>query len=500
MMQSANIENIVIVGGGTAGWMVAAAMANRLPKRLCNITLIESDAIGTVGVGESTIPHIRQFNQTLGIDEATFLKETHATVKLGIQFNDWGAIGESYFHPFGEHGQITQGIDFHQYWLKARALGENHPIEDYSIAATAALARKFPLSTQDKQTKFADYTYSYHIDATAYARFLRQYSQTRGVSRVEGKVASVKQHNNQFIQSVTLESGEEIAGDLFIDCTGFRALLIEKVLDVPFIDWSHWLPTDTAVAVQCDLDRTNTTKPYTQATARASGWQWQIPLQHRIGNGHVFTSAYTKQQDAMDVLMNSLPGKAIAEPKVLRFKAGRRQESWQKNCVAIGLSSGFLEPLESTSIYLIQQGISKLLELFPDKQCNQTVINEYNQCLGQSYELIRNFIILHYHATKRHDSDFWLYCQNMSIPEELERLISLFSESGRADLGQFGVWPAVCIGQNIMPKYYDTRLDNMTEATLKQFMAGHRRNIQDMVASFPNATDYINEQLAKGLV
>lgn len=494
-MQAANIEHIVIVGGGTAGWMTAAAMANRLPSRFCKITVIESDAIGTVGVGESTIPHIRQFNETLGIDEATFLKATHATVKLGIKFNDWGAIGESYFHPFGEHGHITQGVDFHHYWLKARSLGEPHNLEQYSIAAMAALAGKFPLSSHNKPTKFADYTYSYHIDAGAYAKFLRQYSEQRSVTRIEGKVATVNQHPNQFIQSVTLENGQHIAGDLFIDCTGFRALLIDKTLNVPFVDWSQWLPTDSAVAVPCELSASP--KPYTQATARASGWQWQIPLQHRMGNGHVFTSAYTTEQQAMDTLMSTLPGRPLADPKVLRFKAGRRQYSWQKNCVAIGLSCGFLEPLESTSIYLIQQGISKLLELFPDKQCRQTEVDEYNHSIRQSYELIRNFIILHYHGTTREDSEFWQYCKNMSIPEELTRLIQLFSESGRTDLGQFGVWPAVCIGQNIVPKHYDSRLDAMENQQLTQFMAGHRHNIQAMLSTFPSAQEYVNDMLSK---
>ncbi|MDN4503452.1 tryptophan 7-halogenase [Alteromonadaceae bacterium BrNp21-10] len=495
-MQSANIENIVIVGGGTAGWMVAAAMANRLPQKFCRITLIESDAIGTVGVGESTIPHIRQFNETLGIDEKTFVEKTHATVKLGIKFNDWAAIGDSYFHPFGEHGEITQGIDFHQYWLKARAMGENHDLEEYSLAAMAAFAGKFPLSTQNKPTVFADYTYSYHIDATAYAAFLSEYAQQRGVKRIEGKVVTVEQHANDFIKSVTLESGECISGDLFIDCSGFRGLLIDKTLKTPFLDWSHWLPTDSAVAVPCE--RTGALKPYTQATARVSGWQWQIPLQHRIGNGHVFTSHFLDDQQAIDILMNSLPGKALADPRILRFKAGRRQYSWQKNCVAIGLSSGFLEPLESTSIYLIQLGVSKLLELFPDKSCHQAEVDEYNRSISQQYELIRNFIILHFHVSQRNDSPFWEHCRNMPIPDELQHLLTLFAESGRTDIGQFGVWPAVCVGQGIIPKHHDARLDAMSNQQLAQFMANHRQKIQQMLSTFPDADDYIKEAIARG--
>ena len=496
-MTTSKIEHIVIVGGGTAGWMTAAAMANRLPQSLCRITLIESDVIGTVGVGESTIPHIRQFNETLGIDEAAFVKKTHATLKLGIKFNDWGKIGDSYFHPFGEHGEITQGIDFHQYWLKARSLGESHGLEQYSLAAMAAFAGKFPLSTQHKPTVFADYTYSYHIDASAYAAFLRDYAVQRGVKRVEGKVVTVEQHANDFIKSVTLENGECISADLFIDCSGFRALLIDKTLKTPYLDWSHWLPTDSAVAVPCE--RTAKLQPYTQATARVSGWQWQIPLQHRIGNGHVFTSAFTSEQQATDILLNSLPGKALAEPKILRFKAGRRQYTWQKNCVAIGLSSGFLEPLESTSIYLIQLGVSKLLELFPDKHFRQAEIDEYNHSIAQQYELIRNFIILHFHVTTRNDSPFWDYCRNMEIPDELQHLLSLFAESGRTDIGQFGVWPAVCIGQNIIPKHYDSRLDNMSDEQINGLMTSHRQKVQAMLNTFPHADDYIAEVLGRGV-
>ena len=490
-MQSQVIKNIIIVGGGTAGWMTAAAMANRLPSQFFSITLIESDAIGTVGVGESTIPHIRQFNETLGIDEATFIKKTNATVKLGIKFKDWGAIGESYFHPFGEHGEITQGIDFHQYWLKARAMKEPYSLEEYSIAALSAEAGKFPLSIKEKETVFSDYTYSYHIDATAYAAFLTEYAQKKGVKRIEGKVIKANQHDNGFIKNVQLDNGQELSGELFIDCSGFRALLIEKTLNTKYIDWSHWLPTDSAIAVPCERKQILT--PYTQAAARAAGWQWQIPLQHRMGNGHAYSSQYMDDQEAMDILMASLPGKALADPKLLRFKAGRRESTWQKNCVAIGLSSGFLEPLESTSIYLIQLGINTLLELFPEQECRQAERDEYNRRLQESYELIRNFIILHYHATKRDDSPFWNYCRNMTIPNDLECLITLFSESGRTVLGQFGVWPAVCIGQNIIPKYYDARLDTFSDEQIAHIMKTHRNKLKTMLTSFPSADEYIKE-------
>lgn len=497
-MLCTNIQQIIIIGGGTAGWMTAAAMANRLPQALCKITLVESDSIGTVGVGESTIPHIRQFNQTLGIDEATFIKKTQASLKLGIKFNDWGAMGESYFHPFGEHGELTQGIDFHQYWLRARHFDDTLNLEHYSIAAMAAFAGKFPLSTKSNHTVFGDYTYSYHIDASAYAQFLREYAEQRGVRRVEGKIVSVEQHTNGFIQSVSLENGEVIAGDLFIDCSGFRAILLDKTLKTPYLDWSHWLPTDSAIAVPCE--RTIALKPYTTATARTAGWQWQIPLQHRIGNGHVFTQAFLSDQQACDILLESLPGAALAEPKILRFKAGRRQYSWQKNCVAIGLASGFLEPLESTSIYLIQLGVSKLLELFPDKYFRQSLIDEYNRSISQQYELIRNFIILHFHASQRDDSEFWRYCRHMSVPDELDYLLNLFTESGRTDLAQFGVWPAVCIGQNIVPKHYDARLQHISDHEIQLFMRNHREKIAALVTTFPLADDYIAEQMQKEYV
>lgn len=490
-----HIKNIIIVGGGTAGWMAAAACANRLPTQFCQITLIESDAIATVGVGESTLPHIRQFNETLGIDENTFIKKTRATVKLGIRFNDWGDIGQSYIHPFGEHGEITRGIEFHHYWLKAKHAGQQHRFEDHSIAATAAESAKFPISIEAKKTKFSDYNYSYHIDASAYATFLREYAVNKGVTRIEGKITQVQKHQNGYIKSVQLENGRFIEADIFIDCSGFRALLIDKEMASPFIDWSHWLLTDSAIAVPCE--RSGDFKPYTQATARPAGWQWQIPLQHRIGNGHAFSSQFMEQQQALDILMDSLPNKATAEPKLIRYTAGRRQASWIKNCVAIGLSTGFIEPLESTSIYLIQLGINKFLELLPSRVPQQANIDEYNKAINHSYDIIRDFIILHFHVNQRNDSEFWRYCRNMTIPDSLAHLLSLFSESGRTDLAQFGVWPAVCIGQNIIPKYYDARLDNIDQQQILHYLEQNRQSIQQMVAQFPTADQFVSHKLSQ---
>ena len=490
IMHSEPIKNIVIVGGGTAGWMTGAALANKLPKNAYNICLIESDAIGTVGVGESTLPHIKQFNESLGIDEREFIQATNATIKLGIQFQNWGKINDEYMHPFSEIGHVTQGIDFHHYWLKSKAMGENISLDDYSVVAMAAKAKRFAPPNQNKQSMLSSYAYSYHIDATAYAAYLRQYAEKKAVKRIEGKVTDIiKADDDGFIDSVILDNGEKVAADLFIDCSGFSALLIEKSLNIPFTDWSHWLPTDSAVVVQSERDID--LNPYTIATARSAGWQWQIPLQHRMGNGHVYSRSYVSDEDAFDTLMSSLPGKAITEPRILRFKAGCREKAWHKNCVAIGLSSGFLEPLESTSIFLIQIAITKLIEFFPNKDFHQAAITQYNQTMSHHYIQIRNFIILHYHATQRNDSDFWHYCREMSIPDELQHLLSLFKEGGRVDRTQFGIWPAVCIGQGVIPEQYDARIDNLPYDKIQQYMNNYRMQVQHAVNTLPSIDNYL---------
>ncbi|MGQ8366208.1 tryptophan halogenase family protein [Glaciecola sp. 1036] len=494
-MQAQPIKEILVVGGGTAGWMTAAALANRLPSHFCKVTLVESEAIGTVGVGESTIPHIRQFNETLGIDEATFMKETSATVKLGIRFDNWGNINQQYFHPFGEYGEITKGIDFHQYWLKERAAGSDMSINAYSIAASSGLANKFPLSTHQKTTKFSDYNYSYHIDAGKYALFLRKYAENKGVKRVEGKVVKVDKHENGFLKSVTLEDGTHLQADFFVDCSGFRGLLIDQQMQSQFIHWNKWLLTNSAVAVPSE--RNDQLNPYTIASAQSAGWRWQIPLQHRMGNGYAYSNAHIDDQTAIDTLMQALPGKALAEPRIIRYQPGRREASWVKNCLAVGLSSGFLEPLESTSIYLIQLGITKFLELLPSRDCPQANINEYNKLIARSYEVIRNFIILHFHVTQRDDTEFWRYCRHMAIPDELQNRLELFAESGRIDISQFGVWPAVCIGQNLIPKYYDSRLDTFGDEYIQQYLQQTRKKISEAVAQMPSADEFIAFKLSQ---
>ncbi len=494
-MTKVPVTKVVVLGGGTAGWMTAAAFANHLPRDACQITLVESDAIGTVGVGESTIPHIRRFNEILGIDESEFMAATGATYKLGICFDDWGADGDSYIHPFGEIGRRVGGIDFHHYWLKARAQGNKEPLESYALTAVAARAGRFPSLIAEQNNQFSGYAYAYHIDATAYARFLRQYAERKGVKRREGKVVKVSQRSDGFVKSLLLESGEAIEGELFVDCTGFRAELMGKVHNVPFCDWSEWLPTDSACVVQ--TERSGPIYPMTRATARRAGWQWHIPLQHRAGNGHVYARDYVSDDEAISVLLGSVSEKTLNEPRVLRFKAGRRESSWYKNCVAVGLSSGFLEPLESTSIYLVQYGIFKLLELFPDKQFNAADTRAYNRALSQVYDTIRNFIILHYWANQKSDKPFWRRCQNMELPDSLRELIDQFSESGRVDMGQFGVWPAVCIGQHIVPQHYDARIDAMNAHGVQAFVDRCRKDVLRANEESPAVTDYISRLIQR---
>src|SRR5690606_34706026 len=409
-MQNAPIKKIVILGGGTAGWMTAAALANRFAKTECTIQLVESEQIGTVGVGEATIPHLRFFNETLGIDENEFMRRTHATYKTGIEFINWGRMGEAYIHPFGEYGHEINGASFHHFWLKLRQAGVIEPIDNYSLPIVAAKLNKFEYPETNRRSILSTFSYAFHMDAGLYAKYLREYAERKGVRRTEGKVVDVNQHKStgeqqDFIKDIVRESGEIIDGDLFIDCSGFYGLLIEKTLKTGYQDWTHWLPCDRATAVPCE--RTGELSPYTKCTARTAGWQWRIPLQHHTGNGHAYSSPYMSDDEAASILLNNLEGEPLAEPNFLRFQTGRRNSSWNKNCVAIGLSSGFLEPLESTSIYLIQIAITKLLELFPDQSFNPIVTREFNGAMELEYERVRDFLILHYHATERSDSDFW---------------------------------------------------------------------------------------------
>ena len=459
------IRKIVIVGGGSAGWMTAAVLSNALQDG-CAITLIESEEIGTVGVGEATIPTIRMFNRTLGINENEFVRATQGSFKLGIQFIDWAKLGHTYFHPFGTFGRPYDISDIHQHWVAARLAGNTTSLDDVCMAWAAAKAGKFDYPSGDPRSVLSTFDYAYHFDAGLYAAFLRNYSEARKVTRVEGKVGSVQLHGETgFVESVTLESGPVHSADLFIDCSGFRGLLIEGALKTGYEEWTHWLPCDRAVAVPCKSTPNFT--PYTRSTARSAGWQWRIPLQHRTGNGYVYASQHLSDGDAAEFLLANLDGEPLADPRPLRFVTGRRKRSWNKNVIAVGLSSGFMEPLESTSLHLIQANIAKILAYFPTRDFDPLVTAEFNRVAANETERIRDFLILHYKLTTRDDSPLWRYCAAMEIPDTLQVKIDHFRRYGRLvarDMDLFGPasWTAVHIGQFNIPEASDPVLNYRT--------------------------------------
>lgn len=477
--QTNRIQNIIIVGGGSAGWMTAAALSRMLPaSSSVNITLIESEQIGTVGVGEATIPDVINFNAMLGISEQDFLSATNGTFKLGIEFINWGQIGESYFHPFGPHGVDMQGIDFHQFWMRYQDVNQGTRIEDFSLSTLAAKRHKFALPSKDPRSVLSQLRYAYHFDATAYAQYLRRYAEQRGVKRVEGKVVNISvAPDTGCLDKVQLENGAEYAGDMFFDCSGFRGLLMRQTLGVNFKDWAHWLPCDTAQTVACE--RTGPLLPYTKSTAKTAGWQWRIPTQHRTGNGHIYASDMMRDEEAIESLLSDLDGPAKAAPRKIKFRTGHLERFWEKNCVAIGLSGGFLEPLESTSLFLIQEGISKFISLFPSADMPKAVVAEYNKQLTTKFEQVRDFIILHYKATKRDDSPFWDYCRNMSIPDTLQHKMDLFQEAGRVfryedELFARPSWVAVMVGQNVLPKTIDPIVAELSDEEIARSLNSMR--------------------------
>ena len=488
------IRSILIVGGGTAGWMTAAALAHALGKR-CAITLIESDEIGTVGVGEATIPPIKLFNDTLGIDEAQFLRETKGSFKLGIEFVDWARRGHRYFHPFGTFGKPFDLVAVHQHWLAARAAGSPVPLDDLSMAWGAAKHGRFARPMADPRSVASTFDYAYHFDAGLYAAFLRRYAEARGVVRVEGKVADAALDGDSGnVASVTLHDGRTLAADLFIDCSGFRGLLIEGALATGYDDWTHWLPCDRAVAVPCETGGDGLT-PYTRSTARAAGWQWRIPLQHRTGNGYVYCSCHLSDDEAATTLLANLDGRALADPRFLRFTTGRRRRFWNRNVVAIGLSSGFMEPLESTSIHLIQTGIAKLLAYFPTRDFDPLLIDEYNRVAITEVERIRDFLILHYKLTARDDAPLWRDCAGMAVPDTVALKIAHFQHGGRLvarDMDLFGPpsWLAVHIGQLNDPVSLDPLLDTTNSAGFVDRLAGA---IESMARSMPMHAAFLQQ-------
>ena len=482
------VRRVVIAGGGTAGWAVAAALAKNLGP-LLEITLVESDLIGTVGVGESTIPTARRFHELLGIDEREFVCATQASFKLGIEFENWTRPGERYFHSFGVLGHSTWMADFHHVWLQAREEGVAGELGDYGFELQAAKAEKF-LGGKDSRLNYA-----YHLDATAYGQYLRRFAEPLGVRRLEGKIAEVRQApESGFIEALVLESGEAVGGDLFIDCTGFHGLLIEGALETGYEDWTHWLPTDSALAVQTEA--VGPARPYTRAIAHEAGWQWQIPLQHRVGNGLVFCSKFLSDDKAHAMLRDRIEGPMITEPRLIRFRAGTRRKAWNKNCIAIGLSSGFVEPLESTSIHLIMIAVTRLMQLFPFGGVSEAIVNRYNDLSQRELEGIRDFIILHYHLNER-DGDFWRQCRTMKIPDSLAQRIALFRDGALAyqaadELFRIDSWVQVMLGQGLVPSSRHAMARLMRPDQLRDALTRLAANIRAAVAKLPQHQAFLD--------
>ncbi len=456
------IRRIVIVGGGSAGWMAAAALSNVLHSKV-QITLVESEQIGIVGVGEATIPTIRLLNQTMGVDEREFLRVTQGTFKLGIEFVNWGGKDHRYIHPFGLYGPKFDLGSVTQHWIKHRHDPSVGALDQYSIAAVAAANGRFSLPTSRSDLASSGFSYAFHFDASLYAKYLRDLSERRGVRRVEGIIDQVDlDPGNGYVRSVRVQSGQVIEGDLFIDCSGFRSLLLGQTLGVGFESWSQWLPCDRAWAMPCTLE--GEPAPYTRSTALEAGWQWTIPLRHRVGNGYVFSSSFLSQERAADTLRSRLPGRALAEPRLIQFTPGRRQRAWERNVLALGLASGFLEPLESTSLHLVHSGLAHLLAMFPDKNFVESIRREYNRRFAVEFERIRDFLILHYRFNAHNRNPMWQHCAHMQLPDSLKERLELFAYCGQVQIDEadlFGTesWMAVHLGQMNFPKTHEPLLD-----------------------------------------
>jgi tryptophan halogenase len=488
------IRDILIVGGGTAGWMAAATFARILLPGQLRVQLIESEEIGTVGVGEATVPLMQIFNGLLGLDEREFVCATQGTFKLGIEFVDWGEIGNRHFHGFSDFGEFIEGIAPHHYWLKLRELGDSTSIFAHSFATVLAKKNRFAPSTM-RGGEPEHYKYAYQFDATRYARFLRQYAERLGVQRIEGKVVDVSQRSEDgFVEAVTTADGQRLEADLFIDCTGFTGFLIEKTLNSGYEDWSKWLPCDRAVVAPSE--NVGELTPYTRATALEAGWQWRIPLQHRTGNGYVYSSRFIDDQRAEQALLAGLEGKALADPRILKFTTGQRRRPWSKNVVALGLASGFLEPLESTSIMQIQTGLARLVQMFPYKDFDPAISDEYNRMAVRESEQIRDFIVAHYCVTRRTDSDLWRYVANMELPDSLRRKLDMFFARGVAPIeGDEAFhepsWVAVLFGQGCYPRHYDPLVERVPLDRLKAGMATRCRDIDRLSDRLPLHSEFI---------
>jgi tryptophan halogenase len=487
----------VIVGGGSAGWMTAAALANAV-KDTQRITLIESEEIGTVGVGEATIPPLQFFNKVLGINERDFVKATQASFKLGIEFQNWGKAGHRYFHQFGEYGVNIKGVSFHQMWLRLASHGHPYPLSDYSPAAVAAAQGRFLPPMSNLPADMPQLAYAFHFDAGLYARFLRRYAEERGVVRVEGRIVGVDRNGESgFIESVRLDKGTTVAGDFFLDCSGFRGLLIEEALSTGYEDWSHWLPCDRALAVPSERTPEGFV-PYTRSRAHESGWQWRIPLQHRTGNGHVYCSRYISDDEASATLLKHVEGKPLADPRLLRFTTGRRKKFWSRNCVALGLAGGFLEPLESTSLHLVQSAVFRFLSLMPASNAyDEASEKEFNRLSIAEYEQCRDFIILHYVANER-DEPFWRECRAVKMPDALAHRIELFRSRGKfaredGHLFTDPSWIAVMMGQGITPARWDPLADALPLENLAKKATDLRDSMHRAIARMPTHVEFIEQ-------
>ena len=492
------IKSIAIVGGGTAGWMTAAVLGRVFRNNGCAVRLIESSEIGTVGVGEATVPPIVAFIKYLGIDEREFIQATQASFKLAIRFLDWKRLGHSYWHPFGAIGVNIDDIPFYPFWLKSVLAGDQSAYTDYSPAVCmAARDRFFPPASAGKSL-LAGASYAWHFDANLVAAFLRRYSEARGVERIDAKVEDVTLTEAGFIDDLALDNGTRVRADFYVDCSGFRGLLIEGALKSGYVDWTSYLPCDRAVAMPSP--KLGQTPPYTLATARAHGWQWRIPLQHRTGNGYVYCSGYCTDEEAAQLLTDNV-GTGSSEPRLLRFTAGHRRKMWNKNCVAIGLASGFLEPLESTSIHMIMRGIRKLIELFPDRVDNEATAAEYNRTLLSEFEAIRDFLILHYRPTERRDSEFWRHCQTLPVPDALAAKLELFKEKGRLSRNPYDFfselsWHAVLEGMEIRPNTYDPLADSVDFRQARQAMARLKAALEEQVSKLPTHDAFLRDNCA----
>lgn len=492
-----NINSILVVGGGTAGWMVAAALAKVLKTSNCRIALVESEQIGRIGVGEATIPSLAVFNKTLGIDERDFMRSTQATFKLGIDFINWDQLGKSYIHPFSQYGSDMDNVPFFHYWQKAKELGITPELDEFSLAVQACKENRFMRAQNIPNSPLGKISHAYHLDATLYAEYLRAYSENLGVERIEGKITDVHQHeNNGYIKGVTLENGDTIEADFFMDCSGFKGLLIEETLNTGYEDWSHYLPADSAIAVPST--KVEPLTPYTKSIAHASGWQWRIPLQHRTGNGIVYSNRFMSDDEAKDILLKNLDGTPLSEPRIIKFQTGKRKKIWNKNVVSVGLASGFVEPLESTSIYLVQSVISKFLALFPQKTGFQAIQDKFNANIDWDYESIRDFIILHYKATRRNDSPFWNFCRTMEIPATLQKKLDLYQSSSQIFRDNFELfsepsWLAVMHGQGIKARGYNPIVDCMPVDELEKRLKKIHQVIQKCVTVLPPHQDFIEK-------